>query len=175
MAQRLAALTPDTTRRNTAYPQRSQAQQHTLNLPAYPTTTIGSFPQTLEVREARAQFKSGKLSESDYEAFLKAETERCVRTQEEIGLDVLVHGEFERNDMVEYFGEQLDGFIFTQARLGTELRITLCQTTHHLWRCSTSSTDDRHLVGLRTITHRQTNERDAHRSGDNAAMVVCTR
>ncbi|AAO29157.1 5-methyltetrahydropteroyltriglutamate--homocysteine S-methyltransferase [Xylella fastidiosa subsp. fastidiosa] len=114
VAQRLAALTPDTTRRNTAYPQRSQAQQHTLNLPAYPTTTIGSFPQTLEVREARAQFKSGKLSESDYEAFLKAETERCVRTQEEIGLDVLVHGEFERNDMVEYFGEQLDGFIFTK-------------------------------------------------------------
>src|SRR5690606_4040238 len=85
-----------------------------LALPAYPTTTIGSFPQTLEVREARAKNRSGTLSDADYDVFLAAETERCVRFQEDIGIDVLVHGEFERNDMVEYFGEQLEGFAFTK-------------------------------------------------------------
>ncbi|WP_241544253.1 5-methyltetrahydropteroyltriglutamate--homocysteine S-methyltransferase, partial [Xanthomonas translucens] len=74
----------------------------------------GSFPQTAQVRQARAQHKAGKLGDAEYDAFLAAETERCVRAQEQIGLDVLVHGEFERNDMVEYFGEQLDGFAFTK-------------------------------------------------------------
>jgi 5-methyltetrahydropteroyltriglutamate--homocysteine methyltransferase len=111
VAARLAAIDANATRR--AYPQRAAAQQALLGLPPYPTTTIGSFPQTPDVREARAKNKSGKLSDADY-AFLKAETERCVREQERIGLDVLVHGEFERNDMVEYFGEQLDGFAFTK-------------------------------------------------------------
>ncbi|MEA5665952.1 5-methyltetrahydropteroyltriglutamate--homocysteine S-methyltransferase, partial [Stenotrophomonas sp. MH1] len=84
-----------------------------LRLPAFPTTTIGSFPQTQDVRLARARNKSGKLSDADYDAFLAEQTAHCVRVQEQIGLDVLVHGEFERNDMVEYFGEQLDGFAFT--------------------------------------------------------------
>ena len=112
--ERLAALAPDAGTRRSAYAQRRVAQQAVLHLPAFPTTTIGSFPQTLAVREARAKHKSGKLSDADYDAFLKAETERCVRAQEAIGLDVLVHGEFERNDMVEYFGEQLDGFVFTK-------------------------------------------------------------
>src|SRR5690606_16744023 len=79
----------------------------------FPTTTIGSFPQTRDVRQARARFRSGRLAEADYDAFIAAETEKCVRIQEEIGIDVLVHGEFERNDMVEYFGERLDGFAFT--------------------------------------------------------------
>lgn len=114
VARRLAALAPDAARRASPYPQRAAAQQAVLNLPLYPTTTIGSFPQTHEVREARAKHKSGKLSDADYDAFLKAQTEHCVREQERIGLDVLVHGEFERNDMVEYFGEQLDGFTFTK-------------------------------------------------------------
>lgn len=114
VARRLAALAPDAARRASPYPQRAAAQQAVLNLPLYPTTTIGSFPQTHEVREARAKHKSGKLSDADYDAFLKAQTEHCVREQERIGLDVLVHGEFERNDMVEYFGEQLDGFAFTK-------------------------------------------------------------
>ena len=114
VAARLAAIDANATRRASAYPQRAAAQQAVLGLPLYPTTTIGSFPQTPDVREARAKHKSGKLSDADYDAFLKAETERCVREQERIGLDVLVHGEFERNDMVEYFGEQLDGFAFTK-------------------------------------------------------------
>ena len=114
VALRLAALSEASARRASAYPVRRALQQATLALPAYPTTTIGSFPQTLEVREARAKNKSGCLSEADYDAFLAAETERCVRFQEAIGIDVLVHGEFERNDMVEYFGEQLEGFAFTK-------------------------------------------------------------
>ncbi|KAF1699072.1 5-methyltetrahydropteroyltriglutamate--homocysteine S-methyltransferase [Pseudoxanthomonas jiangsuensis] len=114
VAARLAALDADAARRRSPYPQRRQAQAAALGLPLYPTTTIGSFPQTHEVREARARFKSGRLDEAGYDAFLEAETEKCVRYQEQIGIDVLVHGEFERNDMVEYFGEQLDGFAFTK-------------------------------------------------------------
>ncbi|AKC86652.1 5-methyltetrahydropteroyltriglutamate--homocysteine S-methyltransferase [Pseudoxanthomonas suwonensis] len=114
VAARLAGLAADAGRRQSPYPARRQAQAAALGLPLYPTTTIGSFPQTHEVREARAKFKSGKLAEADYEAFLEAETEKCVRFQEQVGIDVLVHGEFERNDMVEYFGEQLEGFAFTK-------------------------------------------------------------
>lgn len=113
VAARLAALTATDTRRHGDYPQRRAAQHAALQLPLLPTTTIGSFPQTLEVREARARHRSGKLSTADYDAFLEQQTEQCVRVQEALGLDVLVHGEFERNDMVEYFGEQLEGFAFT--------------------------------------------------------------
>ncbi|MET0755587.1 MAG: 5-methyltetrahydropteroyltriglutamate--homocysteine S-methyltransferase [Pseudoxanthomonas sp.] len=114
VAARLAALSDGSSRRASDYRTRRLLQQSALNLPAYPTTTIGSFPQTLEVREARARNRSGTLPDADYDAFLAAETEKCVRFQEEIGIDVLVHGEFERNDMVEYFGEQLEGFAFTK-------------------------------------------------------------
>ncbi|MET3898459.1 5-methyltetrahydropteroyltriglutamate--homocysteine methyltransferase [Devosia sp. UYZn731] len=93
---------------------RRALQRQRYKLPPFPTTTIGSFPQTAEVREQRAAFKKGQIDTATYDAFLQAETERAVRIQERIGLDVLVHGEFERNDMVEYFGEQLDGFAFTK-------------------------------------------------------------
>ncbi len=93
---------------------RRKKQQVILNLPLFPTTTIGSFPQTKEVRSWRAQFKKGSLSEKEYNDLLRAETQKTIKWQEEIGLDVLVHGEFERNDMVEYFGEQLAGFTFSQ-------------------------------------------------------------
>jgi len=113
VAARLASLSAADARRHGSYPQRRLAQHAALQLPLLPTTTIGSFPQTLDVREARARHKSGKLSLGDYEAFLEQQTAHCVRVQEELGLDVLVHGEFERNDMVEYFGEQLEGFAFT--------------------------------------------------------------
>ncbi|WP_269792435.1 5-methyltetrahydropteroyltriglutamate--homocysteine S-methyltransferase [Stenotrophomonas sp. Iso1] len=111
--RRLAALSAADGTRTTPHAQRQLLQAQALRLPDFPTTTIGSFPQTQDVREARARHKSGKLSAADYDAFLAAQTEHCVRVQEQIGLDVLVHGEFERNDMVEYFGEQLDGFAFT--------------------------------------------------------------
>lgn len=96
------------------YPVRRQLQENALRLPLLPTTTIGSFPQTEAVRAARARFKKGQSTPAEYEQFLEDEIRRCVRLQEEIGLDVLVHGEFERNDMVEYFGEQLNGFAFTE-------------------------------------------------------------
>ncbi|WP_430390679.1 5-methyltetrahydropteroyltriglutamate--homocysteine S-methyltransferase [Dyella sp. 20L07] len=111
---RLAELKTADTQRTSTYPLRRVVQQKRFELPLFPTTTIGSFPQTHEVREARAKYKSGKLSLAEYDAFIASETEVCVRFQEDIGLDVLVHGEFERNDMVEYFGEQLDGFAFTK-------------------------------------------------------------
>ncbi|MGJ4730245.1 5-methyltetrahydropteroyltriglutamate--homocysteine S-methyltransferase [Luteimonas sp. SDU101] len=114
VAARVAGLSPDETRRATPYAQRSRLQQDRLQLPPFPTTTIGSFPQTPEIRKARAAFRAGRLDGAAYEAFLEAQTARCVEAQERLGIDVLVHGEFERNDMVEYFGEQLEGFAFTR-------------------------------------------------------------
>ncbi|MBD8897554.1 5-methyltetrahydropteroyltriglutamate--homocysteine S-methyltransferase [Rhodanobacter sp. DHG33] len=113
---RLHALSPQTALRRSAHATRRIAQDEVLALPALPTTTIGSFPQTDELRQARAAHRAGKLADKAYEDRLEAEIERVVRFQEEVGLDVLVHGEPERNDMVEYFGEQLDGYLFT--RLG---------------------------------------------------------
>jgi 5-methyltetrahydropteroyltriglutamate--homocysteine methyltransferase len=111
--QRLAAVRPaDVTRRN-PFGVRQKKQRATLNLPLLPTTTIGSFPQTDEVRKLRLRLKKGELTPERYEAAIRTETERAVRWQEEVGLDVLVHGEFERNDMVEYFGERLAGFAST--------------------------------------------------------------
>lgn len=101
------------TQRQNPFPMRREQQYSKLNLPSYPTTTIGSFPQTPEIRKARADFKRGLISEADYIKHMEQTIEFCVREQEKLGLDVLVHGEAERNDMVEYFGEQLDGFLFT--------------------------------------------------------------
>lgn len=111
---RVAALKAGDAERASLYAIRETRQAESLQLPALPTTTIGSFPQTAEIRQARALFKAGTLSASAYEAAMKAEIAYAVREQEELGLDVLVHGEAERNDMVEYFGEQLAGFAFTQ-------------------------------------------------------------
>jgi 5-methyltetrahydropteroyltriglutamate--homocysteine methyltransferase len=95
------------------YAQRAAAQQAALGLPPLPTTTIGSFPQTLDVRRARAAHRAGTLDDADYSAAMRSEVERVVRLQEDLGLDVLVHGEPERNDMVQYFAEQLSGFAAT--------------------------------------------------------------
>lgn len=111
---RVAALNAGDAERASPYAIRETRQAESLQLPALPTTTIGSFPQTAEIRQARAMFKAGTLSASAYEAAMKEEIAYAVREQEALGLDVLVHGEAERNDMVEYFGEQLSGFAFTQ-------------------------------------------------------------
>ncbi|QSX78623.1 5-methyltetrahydropteroyltriglutamate--homocysteine S-methyltransferase [Agrilutibacter solisilvae] len=111
--ERVEAVTPDQSRRLSPYPQRAPLQAQRLQLPTFPTTTIGSFPQTGAVRQARADHRAGRIDDGAYRAFLEAETDRCLLEQEALGLDVLVHGEFERNDMVEYFGEQLEGFAFT--------------------------------------------------------------
>ncbi|WP_179403197.1 5-methyltetrahydropteroyltriglutamate--homocysteine S-methyltransferase [Burkholderia guangdongensis] len=100
--------------RQSPYDVRAPKQAARLKLPAFPTTTIGSFPQTADIRHARSQFKAGELNEAGYQAAMHAEIARSVREQETLNLDVLVHGEAERNDMVEYFGEQLDGYAFSQ-------------------------------------------------------------
>ena len=110
---RLQALTAADARRESPYPKRQVRQAERLGLPLLPTTTIGSFPQTDELRRLRAEHRRGALSPEAYEEGVRAEIAKVVRLQEEIGLDVLVHGEAERNDMVEYFGEQLDGFAVT--------------------------------------------------------------
>ena len=111
---RLRAAGASTAHRASAFATRRKLQQEKLGLPAYPTTTIGSLPQTPEVRRARADHDKGTIDDAAYEQFVREETARAVRWQEEVGLDVLVHGEFERNDMVQYFGEQLSGFAFTK-------------------------------------------------------------
>jgi 5-methyltetrahydropteroyltriglutamate--homocysteine methyltransferase len=112
--RRLAELPPDADRRALPYAERVKRQRQRLNLPPLPTTTIGSFPQTGEIRSARKAADAGTLSAEKYEAFLEGEIADVVARQEALGLDVLVHGEPERNDMVQYFGEQLDGFAFTR-------------------------------------------------------------
>ena len=110
----VAGITAQLGQRHSAYQVRAPKQAALLQLPAFPTTTIGSFPQTAEIRQARSAFKAGRLDHAAYQAAMRAEIERSVREQEALGLDVLVHGEAERNDMVEYFGEQLDGYAFSQ-------------------------------------------------------------
>jgi 5-methyltetrahydropteroyltriglutamate--homocysteine methyltransferase len=111
---RCAAVTPFLARRSSSRAARRPRQQDALRLPLFPTTTIGSFPQTPAVRSTRAAFRSGRMSRNQYEGFLRGEIERAIRFQEAIGLDVLVHGEFERSDMVEYFAERLNGFGLTR-------------------------------------------------------------
>jgi len=110
---RLRSVTAGDFKRSSMFAARQQSQMHKLQLPEFPTTTIGSFPQTNEIRKMRAQWKRGNLSEAEYINFLKEETAKCVAFQDEIGMDMPVHGEFERNDMVEYFGQNLEGFAFT--------------------------------------------------------------
>jgi 5-methyltetrahydropteroyltriglutamate--homocysteine methyltransferase len=110
---RITADDPSLSRRTSPFEVRRSIQRAKLKLPPYPTTTIGSFPQTAEIRKARADYGKHAIDLATYEGFLRDETARAVRWQEEAGLDVLVHGEFERNDMVQYFGEQLSGFAFT--------------------------------------------------------------
>jgi 5-methyltetrahydropteroyltriglutamate--homocysteine methyltransferase len=111
---KLLEISDEMANRQSHYETRSKIQRKKFNLPLYPTTTIGSFPQTLEIRQVRRDFRTGKLSEQKYRDAMKSEIAHCVNEQELLGLDVLVHGEPERNDMVEYFGEQLNGYTLTQ-------------------------------------------------------------
>ncbi|MHC4306690.1 MAG: 5-methyltetrahydropteroyltriglutamate--homocysteine S-methyltransferase, partial [Planctomycetota bacterium] len=111
---RLAGLGPDDARRDSPFAERRLLQRQKLGLGPFPTTTIGSFPQTKEVRATRAAFNAGRIDRDEYERFLETEIEKVIRFQEEIGIDVVVHGEPERNDMVQYFGEQLSGYAFTK-------------------------------------------------------------
>lgn len=112
---RIKIINKSITDRKSPYTLRAKVQKDIFSLPKYPTTTIGSFPQTSDVRQTRAKFKRGEIDEKSYDKFLQEKTIDAIRKQEKIGLDVIVHGEFERNDMVEYFGEQLKGFTFTSS------------------------------------------------------------
>ena len=114
VAKRLSLVKEDDYIRLPKRAERQMIQKKLLNLPEFPTTTIGSFPQTKDVKENRSAFRRGEISEQEYVDFNKKKIADCVAWQEEIGLDVLVHGEYERNDMVEYFGEALGGFVFTE-------------------------------------------------------------
>ena len=111
---RLAAVTPKDSQRTSPFAERIKLQRERLDLPLFPTTTIGSFPQTQAIRAARLAFRQGKLNEAEYKHAMQTEIQHAVKVQEELNLDVLVHGEAERNDMVEYFAEQLDGYLFTR-------------------------------------------------------------
>ncbi|PTT87147.1 5-methyltetrahydropteroyltriglutamate--homocysteine S-methyltransferase, partial [Pseudomonas sp. HMWF005] len=111
---RVAAITAKDSQRQSPFAQRIAKQRVRLDLPLFPTTTIGSFPQTASIRLARQSFKQGKLSAAEYTEAMHSEIRHAVDIQERLGLDVLVHGEAERNDMVEYFAEQLDGYVFTR-------------------------------------------------------------
>ena len=110
----LRNITPALGQRQSSYPERAARQHARLQLPLYPTTTIGSFPQTADIRKTRLAFRKQEISAAEYTAKMQAEIQHAVREQEKLGLDVLVHGEAERNDMVEYFGEQLEGYAFSQ-------------------------------------------------------------
>ncbi|WP_372927565.1 5-methyltetrahydropteroyltriglutamate--homocysteine S-methyltransferase [Marinobacter sp.] len=110
----VAAITSDLGQRKSDYQKRSAIQASHLKLPRYPTTTIGSFPQTRDIRQTRLEFRKGELQPEEYEAKIRDEIRHCIEEQEKLGLDVLVHGEAERNDMVEYFGEQLEGYVFSR-------------------------------------------------------------
>lgn len=112
--ERVANIKESDYRRVPDFDKRAAAQSECLNLPLFPTTTIGSFPQTEDVRRTRQLFRKGKVAKEEYVEFNKNKIADCIKLQEEIGLDVLVHGEYERNDMVEYFGEHLEGYLFTK-------------------------------------------------------------
>ncbi len=112
--KRLDQIRPQDLKRKSPYAKRREMQREKLNLPLYPTTTIGSFPQTQDVRQARLRYRKKELSEQDYLAFIRRKIKEAIAKQAEIGLDIFVHGEFERSDMVEYFGEMLEGFAFTE-------------------------------------------------------------
>jgi 5-methyltetrahydropteroyltriglutamate--homocysteine methyltransferase len=111
---RVEALTEGDAQRDSPFEERRDAQRARLDLPLFPTTTIGSYPQTAEIRKARAEFREGKIDEAAYVERMRSEVDRVIQFQQEVGLDVLVHGEPERNDMVQYFAEQLEGYVFTQ-------------------------------------------------------------
>ncbi|MCU7876923.1 MAG: 5-methyltetrahydropteroyltriglutamate--homocysteine S-methyltransferase [Candidatus Thiodiazotropha sp. (ex Lucinoma borealis)] len=112
--KRLTEITASMAQRQSPYSIRNQRQTDRFQLPLFPTTTIGSFPQTNTIRQCRRDYRNGKITSAEYDSTMQQEIVYCIRQQEKIGLDILVHGEAERNDMVEYFGEQLDGFTFTR-------------------------------------------------------------
>ena len=172
---RSQAVKPEDSRRKAPYGERRHQQRAALGLPLLPTTTIGSFPQTADIRSTRARWKRGELADDEYENFLREKTADCIRLQEEVGLDVLVHGEFERNDMVEYFGEQLDGFAFTENGWVQSYGSRCVKPPNHLRRRAPSARDDRGMVPLCAIAHIQTDEGYAYWPDHYSPVELCAR
>ena len=154
MRERVAATTDADYDRAGSAEARRAAQRERLRLPPFPTTTIGSFPQTPEIRRARRRHNSGAIDDAQYEGFLEQEIAEVIRLQEEIGLDVLVHGEAERNDMVEYFGEAARGLRLHALRLGAVLRLAQRQAADRLRRRLPARADDGALGELRAVANR---------------------
>lgn len=169
---RIAALADADYVRRPERGERQRLQREALGLPLLPTTTIGSFPQTKQVRAERARLRKGEISCEQYDEFIRRQIDDVVAKQEQIGLDVLVHGEFERNDMVEYFGQNLNGFLFTKNSLGAVLRHPLRQASDHLGRCEPCPADHRGMELLCPVAHRQADERHAHRPCHHSQLVV---
>ena len=132
--KRCKELSPSLWKRSTPFSERYQKQLQSLKLPLFPTTTIGSFPQTHELRSIRFDLKAGTVSQEQYEKVIREQIKKVIEEQEKLGLDVLVHGEVERGDMVEYFGEQLEGFTLTENGWVQKLRFKVCEAAPHLRR-----------------------------------------
>lgn len=167
--QALANLTAQDFQRSLPYEQRIGRQ---VKLPPLPTTTIGSFPQTPEVRQWRVKYKKGEISQAEYEAAIDAEIAKCIRIQEEIGLDVLVHGEFERTDMVEYFAQQLQGFAFTEHGWVQSYGSRCVRPPHSLRRRVSPSPHDGAGVQGGPISDSKAGQGDADRAGNHAQLVL---
>jgi 5-methyltetrahydropteroyltriglutamate--homocysteine methyltransferase len=167
--QRVKAITDADAHRKNAFGIRKKKQRQSLDLPLFPTTTIGSFPQTAEVRSWRAKWKKGEITRSKYDALIRQETEQAIRWQEETGIDVLVHGEFERNDMVEYFGEQLKGFVFS-SNGWVQSYGSRCVKPPIIF--GDVSRPNPMTVGWSAYAQSLT-QKHAYRAGDHSSMVVC--
>ena len=170
----MAAVSEQDKHRKSPFKHRIEEQHRFLDLPLFPTTTIGSFPQTVEVRAMRSRFRKGEISKAAYTDYLKKEIEKAVRWQESVGLDVLVHGEFERNDMVEYFGRKIKWVRFHPEWLGSELWKPMREATCHFWRRVTSKFNDCRLDHLCSKPYISSNERHANGTCYHSPMVVCS-
>lgn len=169
--KRVAAIREEDFTRLPAFKEREAIQKKAFALPLFPTTTIGSFPQTADVKKNRTARRKGEISEDAYVEFNQKKIADWVQIQEEIGLDVLVHGEFERNDMVEYFGEQLSGYLFTE-KAWVQSYGTRCVKPPVIWGgCIPRKADDRGLVRLCTEPDKEADEGHADRSGYDFKLV----
>ena len=169
---RVTALTDDDARRSSPFEVRREAQTARLHLPLFPTTTIGSYPQTAEIRQARKELREGDIDRNEYDKRMRSEIERVIGFQEEIGLDVLVHGEPERNDMVQYFAEQMEGYVFTQNAWVQSYGSRYVRPPIIYGDVSTAKPDDDGLDRVLPVALGQARQGHAHRPGDHAPVVV---
>ncbi len=152
--------------------ERRAAQDERLRLPALPTTTIGSYPQTSAIRVARADLRSGEIDDAEYERRMKAEIAAVIELQEELGIDVLVHGEPERNDMVQYFAEQLDGFFATQNGWVQSYGSRCVRPPILYGDVARPKPMTVEWITLCAVADRQAGQGHAHRPGDDPGVVV---